>query len=74
MKPSIGRIVHYFPIYGGDSLPAIIVSVDPTSNGQVVNLQVFSNQDAPNVFSAWDIPLRSHAEEDHCWDWPPRVE
>lgn len=73
MKPSIGRIVHYFPIQGGDPLPAIIVYVHPT-DGEEVDLQVFTDQKTPSVFFAPEVLRRSHAEENHCWDWPPRVE
>lgn len=73
MKPSIGRIVHYYPHDGdrfgetGEPIAAVVVRV---WTDECVNLRLLTDTtDTP-----WITSVRydeSHAE---CsWSWPPRA-
>jgi hypothetical protein len=74
MKPSIGRIVHYYPTHGdsaaakiGTPIAAVIVNV---WSDECVNLRLITDGD--------DMPFITSVclDEDHTemsWDWPPRT-
>ena len=72
MKPTVGRIVHYYPHpaneQGDGPLAAIITGL--TGSEHIVHLRVFSV--AGDSFPAFAAPM---AEEPTagCWTWPPRA-
>lgn len=70
-KPSVGRIVHYYPINLdgpalGDPLPAIIGRVGPTTVGVNVFGPEGGSQFIPYVAFS-ETPAQGR------WSWPPRV-
>jgi hypothetical protein len=75
-KPSVGRIVHYFPsdsdkiasANNAEFVPAIVVQ---TFGGDLANLSVFPmNPDATNVLR-YSVHHKSNAlEGQNYWDWP----
>ena len=79
MKPTIGRIVEFFPNgneeyklpNGMETAPAMILQV----HGDLVNLIVFCADPDPSLtgtFRAWSISHKSVVVEDRgtgCWDW-----
>lgn len=66
MKPSIGRIVHYYVNEYPKARAAIITEVNKHDG---VNLTVF---DSGYTFFVYDIHHVSDAG-DGWWDWPPRI-
>lgn len=78
-KPSIGRIVHYFPneadtqarANGATVVSAIITTVWNPETGYV-NLTIFP--DLGGAFGRLSIYHKSTATEGNSyWDWPARV-
>lgn len=72
-KPSIGRIVHYFPAgASGQAYPAIVTCVH---SDECVNLFVFDDgtTPTPDAGPITSIARRQAEGEESCWDWPPRV-
>lgn len=72
MKPSIGRIVHYYPQesdrFGvmGKPISAIVVAVH---SAECVNLRLFPDcHDSPWVSSV----SRDENNVEFSWSWPPR--
>lgn len=69
MKPSPGRIVHYYEPAGERPLPAMVVQV---FENQTVDLVVFGlTPQFPAVFLP-EVP-RSDSGLHGRWCWPPRV-
>lgn len=79
-KPSIGRIVEFFPGVdtqyqlpnGSQSAPALITQ----DFGVHQNLTVFAcfPGEEKTSFTAWSVPHKSTAMENQFyWDWPARV-
>jgi hypothetical protein len=74
MKPTVGRIVHYFTEssrHGGiQTRPAIIVHVWP-GNEDVVQLQVFTDGDNDGMKNVEWLTSVHHSEnhEHRTWDW-----
>lgn len=77
-KPSVGRIVHYFPSEqdtealsnGNDGPIAAIVTRVWDASG-CVNLTVFPDYSSPVARSS--VLPRSDALRTNSWEWPPRV-
>lgn len=66
MKPSVGRIVHYFT--DGDGMaPAVITRV---CSDTCVNLKVLP--DGARPFDETSVEL-DNAASSSWWSWPPRV-
>lgn len=74
MKPTIGRIVHYYPDESPNSLKecgpgphaAIITKVNSDTN---INITVLA--DGVEPFSKRNIET-GNAPGESCWKWPPR--
>lgn len=73
MKPSIGRIVHYYHTSGRDPIPraAIITGVELDGDPLKVTLTIFEPDPdlRPNTVRA----TFSDEPAPGCWCWPPRV-
>lgn len=67
MKPSIGRIVHYYDDKSDDPIPACITGVG--ENGCDLTLLIAG---APGVYN---VPESTNGQPEVLrWNWPPRVE
>ena len=78
MKPTIGRIVHYYPTASdhpqdflnqklGEPIAAVIVKV---WTEECVNLRLISDSDS----TAWITSIcYDEAHSEMSWSWPPRV-
>lgn len=75
MKPSIGRIVHYYESPTAQPLAAIITAVWSHS---CVNLAIFNASGQPQSQPPTSITLVADGAErsssGRCCTWPPRVE
>lgn len=71
MRPTVGRIVHYFPDSDANTpVPAIVTRV---WSDDCVNLHVFTDGTAdrvPNKIPT-SVPRRAEGETRGRWDWPP---
>jgi hypothetical protein len=79
-KPTIGRIIQFFPkaddkestANGATSVPAIITQVFD-GNDTTVNLRVFQNDVQSPLFKT-SVHHKSDAQEgEECWDWFQKV-
>ena len=74
LKPTVGRIVHYYH-QQGDTMRGPLAAIVTSADGDVVGLRVF---DSP-AFRRMSLEVR-HAEavpfsptpKAGCWTWPPR--
>jgi len=67
MKPSIGRIVHYYGSEGDGPHAAIVVKVHSDS---CLKLQIFP-QDGESI--RIDSVVSIQGDSNGRWEWPPRV-
>lgn len=79
MKPTVGRIVHYYPrawqreawnLAPGAPVPAIITAV---WDDACVNLHVLP--DGSGTYWETSVPrfeLSEGGDKEFAWDWPPR--
>lgn len=69
-EPSVGRIVHYVPVYdqAGAAVAALISGVNKDGS---VNLHVFYNTPSSAVFR--ENIKYSEENEKNTWHWPIRV-
>jgi len=74
MKPSIGRLVHYFPTinenYGNSPVTALITHV---WSDTCVNLKLFA--DGPGVMDGFKTSVNNLHSDNSAgsWNWPERV-
>ncbi len=64
--PTVGRVVHYHDVSGGEPWSAIVTAVHPTA---VVDLTVFPPRRPP--FERADVAF---GDKPGQWSWPPRAE
>ena len=75
IKPSVGRIVHYYPdqniamFKGQEECAAIITKVHSDTE---VNLTVFGDGHMASTCVS-HVSLRKEAKQMAAWGWPPRV-
>lgn len=71
MKPTVGRIVHYYDSKSRNApLAAIITAVH---DDRCVNLTVFGNQFTHFGLMHLTSVVQSEAPTDGAWTWPPLV-
>lgn len=70
MKPSIGRIVHFYLGNSKEPLPAIITRVWTDTT---VNLVVFGIHHAPSAEYTSIVYSEQPEENTLSWCWPPKV-
>jgi len=68
MKPTVGRIVHYYSPIAGGPHAAIVVAVHPSGR---VDLTVFESKLPPA--SVERVPQNHAGEDGWGWCWPPRT-
>ena len=77
MKPTVGRIVHYYDRWHGAEdrvrgpIAAIITAVDEIHGDIVVSLTLF-DEDATIVETRTHVKQSEEPTSFH-WQWPPRV-
>lgn len=74
--PSVGRIVHYFDVEGGNPIAAIIAEVIPAEGlGEqtLVGLHVFPPGEPATTIDNVAEHRGSGPIPARCWRWPERV-
>lgn len=71
MKPSIGRIVHFWDARAKEPLPAMIGKVHSDT---CVSLTVFDPFRPEGFFNATSVGSKETMAGGRYWVWPPRVE
>lgn len=73
LKPSVGRIVHFFtniPVYSnGDDVP-VAAMITRVHSDMIVDLSVFPSDREMRLFGR---VVYSPTGNSNCWRWPPRV-
>jgi hypothetical protein len=69
-KPSLGRIVHFFPTTGSEPLAAVITRV---WSDTCVNLEVFGSAAGPDETQGRFPTSVVQGPGPRTWSWPPRV-
>lgn len=77
MKPTIGRIVHYYDPEAQRVFAAVIVDtlteVDDLSSDTHVNLRPFAGAPFSDGDVAEDVPFSEKRTKKAHWFWPPRA-
>ncbi len=77
MKPTIGRIVHFYDPEAKRIFAAIVTDTisedDDLSSGMHINLRVFASPEFAGDDDQVDVPFSETRTKKAHWFWPPRT-